>query len=49
MSFSNELNKIIIIDSRNLLVFIDSIHFLNDSLDNLVKNSRKNDYHHGSQ
>ena len=49
MSCSTELNKIITINRENLLVFIDSLHLLDGSLDNLVKNSRKNDYDHVSQ
>ena len=32
-----------------LLVFLDSLHFLNDPLDNLVKNLRENDFYHLSQ
>ena len=31
------------------LAFIDSIHFLNGSLDNLVKNLGKNDFYHLNQ
>ena len=31
------------------LVFIDSVHFLNNSLDNLVKNFGENDLYHPSQ
>ena len=33
----------------NSLIFIGSLHFLNGSLDILVKNLQKNDYHHVSQ
>ena len=32
-----------------LLVFIDSVHFLNNSLDNLVKKLGENDFYHLSQ
>ena len=28
------------------LIFIDNVHFLNNSLDNLVKNSGENDFYH---
>ena len=31
------------------LVFIDNVHFLNNSLDNLVKNLEKNEFYYLSQ
>ena len=31
------------------LVFIDSVHFLNNSLDNLIKNLGESDFYHLSQ
>ena len=31
------------------LVFIDNVHFLNNSLDNLVKNLESNDFYHLGQ
>ena len=49
ISFSIELNKVVTIDHGNPLVFIDSLHFVNGSLDNLVSNVWRNDYYHVSQ
>lgn len=49
MSFSIELDRIIRNDCGNPLVFIDSLCFLNASLDNLVKFFWKNNYHCVSQ
>ena len=48
-SFSIELDKIISIDCGNPLVLIDSLRFLNGSLDNLFNFFLKNDYHCISQ
>ena len=45
MSFSIELNKIFTSDCRNPF----SLHILNASLENLVRNLQKNDYHHIGQ
>ena len=42
MSFANEQPKKKSIKPRLPLVFIDSVHFLNNSLDNFVKNSGEN-------
>ena len=49
MSFSIVQPKEFIIDHELPLVFIDSIHFLNGALDNLVKVLGKSGYHHASQ
>ena len=45
MSFANEQPKKKSIKPRLPLVFIDSVHFLNNSLDNFVKNSGENDFY----
>ena len=37
ISFNIELNKVVTIDHENSLIFINSLHFLNDSLDYLVR------------
>ena len=41
--------KEVVIDHELPLVFIDSIHFSNSTLDNSAKFLGKNDYHHVSQ
>lgn len=49
ISFGIELDRIIRNDCGNPLVFIDSLCFLNASLDNLVNFFWKNNYHCVSQ
>ena len=46
MSFTIEQPKKKSIKPGDPLVFVDSVHFLNNSLDNLVKNLRENDFYH---
>ena len=40
----NELDKYMSFTINNKLTYIDSFQFLSSSLDNLVKNFRKNDF-----
>ena len=49
MSFTIQKPKQEGIELGLSLVFIDSIHFLNNLLDNLVKNLGENDFNHLSQ
>ena len=49
MSFTIQQPKKKCIKPRLPLVFIDSIHFLHNLLDNLVKNLGENDFYHVSQ
>ena len=46
MSFTIEQSKKKSIKPGLPIVFVDSVHFLNNSLDNLVKNLRENNFYH---
>ena len=49
MSFTIKQPKKKDVQPGLLLVFIDRVLFLNNSLDNLVKNLKENDFYHLSQ